>query len=52
MESKLKKITNDVRDFKIKNSDDLKNFKQYFLVKKGVINNLWVSVKKNPSINK
>ena len=41
-----------VKAFEIKNSDDLKNFKQCFLVKKGVINNLWISVKKNPSIDK
>jgi len=52
VENKLKEIKDNIKDFRIKNSDDLKNFKQCFLIKKGVINNFWNSIKQNPSVDK
>ena len=52
MKNKLKKLEEKIKSFVIKNSDDLDVFKQTFLVKKGSINEFWLLIKKDSSIDK
>ncbi len=52
MIDKLKEIKKQIIEFEIKTSEDLNKFKSCFLVKKGAINEFWLLIKKDVSVDK